>query len=195
MKRFVNFFKPTQDEKIKNHKALIKTMEKEKDEKKRVYMLSNYLSDHGIDINGNISDKDGIQNTLLSYAFEKNCLRAAETLLQQGADVNKPFNDQKWTVLHNACVTENSEKLVSLLLQYGADYEIRAEHNETALHFACSWDNTEVIKLLLQRNADRNARNSSGKKPFDLLLKAEIKQDMENYVKELETPWRSPRQN
>lgn len=53
-----------------------------------------------------------------------------------------------------------------VLLESGANPDIPGNENRTALHEAVKLNNSEEVKLLLQYNADLNARDSSGKTPL-----------------------------
>jgi ankyrin repeat protein len=106
-------------------------------------------------------------------------LELSKKLLNAGAEVNPTFADNEkllsplfwvmaavfieWDKYH-----ENRSELIKLLLDTGADPNVKLEDGSTPLHFAIV--DYEDTKLLLEAGADKNARNNSGKTPFDLAL-------------------------
>lgn len=76
------------------------------------------------------------------------------------------------TTLHRAVVTGNVE-IVQLLLQHGANVDMRNHVGMTPLHMAVQCGNIELITLLLQYDADLEARDVQGRKAVDLAVEAE----------------------
>ena len=60
--------------------------------------------------------------------------------------------------------------LASLLLDYGADIEIIAEHelDATALHGAIMFNQVEMVKMLVTRGASTNVRQNWGGTTLDV---------------------------
>jgi ankyrin repeat protein len=48
------------------------------------------------------------------------------------------------------------------LLDLGVDKELAGDKDQTPLVFACAKDQTEMTKLLVERGADVNAKNTDG---------------------------------
>lgn len=67
--------------------------------------------------------------------------------------------------LHNM-VFSNSTIQVSLLLECGADPNIRNKNNETPLHWACRMSSLKAATILLDNGADINATDASGSTPL-----------------------------
>src|SRR5258708_20417654 len=63
-------------------------------------------------------------------------------------------------------VTLNQEKMVTELLQRGADVTLRDEDGDTALHCAVVSGNINVLRQLLAKGADPNAQNKLGGTPL-----------------------------
>ena len=65
---------------------------------------------------------------------------------------------------------EGFPEAAKCLIELGADVNLRNDRGQTALHFACRkfWDGQQydsLIKLLLDRGADRDARDDDGNLP------------------------------
>lgn len=56
------------------------------------------------------------------------------------------------------------------LLQSGANLNARGLDNDTPLHDAAVNGHVKIAKLLVERGADINAKNSKGKTPLDVAL-------------------------
>lgn len=84
-------------------------------------------------------------------------------LLSRGADPNTQTNENGASVLAGLCYVNQTE-CVSLLLAHGADPNRgRDESGETPLHHALAGGaDIEVIRLLIDRGADVNAKTSPG---------------------------------
>ena len=133
----------------------------------------------------NIKNKN--HETCLHLATKNGFPEVAEILLQNGAEVNAQNRD-KLTPLHFASWNGN-DAIAEILLQHGAnvnaktgegqdpfgrhfdplDYlEFRGNCKSTPLHFASEKGHFQVVKLLLQYNADIFARNIDRKTPLRL---------------------------
>ena len=67
-----------------------------------------------------------------------------------------------------AAATNGSPDAVRLLLEKGADANVRSKLGETPLGNAAGAGNAETVKMLLDRGADVNSRNSRGYSPLML---------------------------
>ena len=75
-------------------------------------------------------------------------------------------NEKGWTALMMACVNSNNysnNEIVKLLLENGADLNLKDVYGNTALMLSCINSNTssniETVKLLLENGADINLKN------------------------------------
>ena len=62
-----------------------------------------------------------------------------------------------------------SLEIINTLLAAGAELEARTIVLDTPLHWAVLDENPEVVDALLDAGADPRARNTSGKRPVDLV--------------------------
>ena len=76
-----------------------------------------------------------------------------------------PISDLGITPLHFACgigpeqLVDEATESVKYLLAAGADVSLITSRQDTALHWASKFSNTEVIQLLLQYKSNVNAIN------------------------------------
>jgi ankyrin len=86
-----------------------------------------------------------------------------EILIRGGADVNKRQRSMKLTPLHVASGAEHaSVRMISMLLDSGADIDARDHYDYTPLHKACGENgNTEVVQALLEAGAIVDATSHS----------------------------------
>ncbi len=95
----------------------------------------------------------------LYLATSKKAIEAMNVLIDAGADINAlSGKDVKNTALHLA-ISLNNLALVNLLLQKGADTEVRNSNRLLPLYFAVETAKTEIIETLLRNGADVNGAN------------------------------------
>ncbi|XP_060613490.2 ankyrin repeat and SOCS box protein 6 [Anolis sagrei] len=106
---------------------------------------------------------DGVSFALLKVA-ERGLLRAAETLLNNGADVAFEDPVTYYTALHVA-VLRNQPDMVALLVRHGADLNRRDRiHESSPLDLASEEaERLPCLQRLLELGADVNAADKHGK--------------------------------
>jgi len=96
----------------------------------------------------------------------------AEYLVIAGAPVNSPArNELKATPIHSAAAAGH-EKIVRLLIDHGADANIREQGGFTPLHAAAQNGNVKIIHALLMGGADLTIKSTDGKTAMDIAMEA-----------------------
>jgi ankyrin repeat protein len=96
-------------------------------------------------------------------------------LLDNGADINNQdfdIPDYGETALHAACEIGDIDR-IKMLIERGANINIRNEFGDTPLHCAVLWGDIEVVKLLINNGADVNIKDGSyeGCTPLEWAIK------------------------
>jgi len=83
-------------------------------------------------------------------------------------------DSENWSCLHEACIHNcQFAKIAELLLEHGADPNIKDGQGETPLHGAVLFHFTDTIKLLCKYKADFNVCNNEGVSSLDIAHYAE----------------------
>ena len=137
--------------------------------------------DHGVDVNGKdefggtalelaiisgnleavklIINHGGVTKTAISTAISSKRLDIAEFLIKEvGADVNEQGSIVGLTPLISA-VFSAQPKIVKLLIDHGADVNLKSKTSYTPLMIAAEKGNLEIVKTLVNHGADLNTRN------------------------------------
>lgn len=119
-----------------------------------------------LDLN-NKTFKNG--NTVLHTAAKAgNAAIAAELVSNQNMDVNIK-NNSGYTPLHLACMAGKVEA-VEQLIRLKADKNVPGGvWDSTPLHWACITGNEAVIRLLLEKGANPEIKDETGKVPFQFI--------------------------
>ncbi|HKK71925.1 MAG TPA: ankyrin repeat domain-containing protein [Candidatus Krumholzibacteria bacterium] len=95
-------------------------------------------------------------------------LDAVDLLIDSGADVNVPAdNESAVRPLHSAAAGGDSD-IVGLLLRDGASVNARQARGHSALHAAAAAGNTMMARRLLEHGADPDLADDAGRTPVDL---------------------------
>jgi ankyrin repeat protein len=128
------------------------------------------LLKHGADVNAIYqSSKQRFEVTttplgiLCDFYIRKD---ATMILLRAGANPNCYTPDGK-TVLQAACYISGSSEIAQELITRGANVAARSvSYNKTALHYAATAARSDMIKVLLEKGADANARDNKMETPL-----------------------------
>jgi len=101
--------------------------------------------------------------TALMMAALRGQVEWSKKLIAKGAKVNR----EGWTPLHYAATGPNVE-VVALMLDQGAAIDARAPNGNTPLMMAVRHGSEGSVTLLVQRGADRKARNDRNESAADL---------------------------
>jgi ankyrin repeat protein len=94
----------------------------------------------------------------------------AEYLVKAGAPVNSPArNGLKAAPIHSASAAGHV-RIVKLLLDHGADANVREQAGYTALHAAAQNGDEEMIRTLLFGGADLTLKSDDGKTAMDIAM-------------------------
>jgi ankyrin repeat protein len=101
---------------------------------------------------------------------------SVSNLLHYQADV-LAMTSQGWTMLHAAADGGLNVSLVQQLHEWGIDMMARNVRGETALHYAASRDDLDVIQYLLDNGADANTVSYEDRTPLHQALQAHLGND------------------
>ncbi|ORX79989.1 ankyrin [Anaeromyces robustus] len=104
-----------------------------------------------------------------------------DCLIERGADVNSIDNDGNTPLVY--AIKNNLLSIVILLVNNGAsiNHQLKNENNKNLLMLAIESHANEIIKFLVDNNADINFRDESGDTPLVYLLKSN-NNEMANYL-------------
>ena len=97
-------------------------------------------------------------------------LDVAEYLVKAGANVNSKSNNRLKVAPIQSAAAGRHRKIVKLLLEHGADPNIREQGGNTPLHAAAENGDEETIRILLYGGADQTLANHDGKSALDLAM-------------------------
>ena len=114
--------------------------------------------------------EDGFQPLGLACYFGH--FDVAEYLVKAGANVNSKSNNNLRAAPIQSAAAGRHHKIVKILLDYGADPNIREQGGFTPLHAAAQNGDEEMIRMLLYRGADLTLTENDGKTALDLAMRA-----------------------
>ncbi|XP_064611198.1 protein phosphatase 1 regulatory subunit 16A-like isoform X2 [Liolophura sinensis] len=107
-----------------------------------------------------------VSHVVLLEAASRNDLEEVKMLLQQNVSPDVT-NEDGLTALHQCCI-DNSEEMLQVLLQYGANVNARDTELWTPLHAAATCGHINLCKYLIDAGAELLAVNADGNMPYDI---------------------------
>jgi ankyrin repeat protein len=118
----------------------------------------------------NAFSDDGFQPLGLACFFGH--YDVAEYLVKAGAGINSRTNNGLKAAPIQSAAAGRHRKIVKMLLENGADPNIREQGGYTSLHAAAENGDEETIRTLLFGGADLTLKSSDGKTALDLAIAA-----------------------
>jgi len=114
--------------------------------------IAELLIKHGININAKNS-KNMTALGIAASAQNDNCLELIELLLNHGADIDERISNDNSTALIKS-ITNESYKIADLLIEAGADINLRTEYGWTACRMAFARKQKELGEKLISKGAN-----------------------------------------
>ncbi|HWV17882.1 MAG TPA: ankyrin repeat domain-containing protein [Rhodocyclaceae bacterium] len=111
----------------------------------------------------NPNARNRVGDTPLALAAYNGKKAALDALLTAGAQINSPG----WSALHYAVFAEQPE-IVAHLLSKGAQVDLRAPNQQTALMLAAKNGNIGIVRMLLNAKADPRLKDQNDDTPLTL---------------------------
>ena len=149
-------------------------------EKINAFLNVSELLEEGADVHQ--VSKDNI--TALHIAAEHSDSSVIKLLLDKGISVNILDGEMR-TPLMWACFSENNKDNVKILVKNNAQVDVKDAFNNTPLHFAAAWSNTDVIDYLmhiLPEQMSVNAKNDFLESPLTWACKVNCLQNVKHLV-------------
>ena len=118
----------------------------------------------------NAFSEDGFQPLGLACYFGH--FDVSEYLVRAGASINSRSLNQLKAAAIQSATAGGYRKIVKMLLDYGADPNIREQGGFTPLHAAAQNGDDEMIRILLYGGADLTISSHNGKTALDLAIDA-----------------------
>jgi ankyrin repeat protein len=118
----------------------------------------------------NAYSDDGFQPLGLACYFGH--LDSAAYLIKAGALVNAPSHNSLKAAPIQSATAAGHHKIVKMLLEHGADPNVREQGGYTPLHAAAQNGDEEMIRILLYGGADLTVKSRDGKTPMDIAIEA-----------------------
>ena len=113
-----------------------------------------------------------ISNNNLMKALYSGDFETITPLLENGADVNKPYNSNGYTPFMFACREFYEPEVIELFLKHGGDVNSRNISGETPFMISAKKrSNPATLNVLLTAGSDINAQDNSGNTAFINIVK------------------------
>nr|XP_055028011.1 fibronectin type 3 and ankyrin repeat domains protein 1 isoform X2 [Misgurnus anguillicaudatus]XP_055028012.1 fibronectin type 3 and ankyrin repeat domains protein 1 isoform X2 [Misgurnus anguillicaudatus] len=111
-------------------------------------------------------DKNGCSP--LHWAIDGEHIPVIKYMIQDGCEVDMRDKISYWTPLMRVSATSGNPEVAAILLQAGADVNVRDKPGKTPLMVAVLNNHEELVKLLLDSGADHQMKNEYGASTADM---------------------------
>ncbi|ELR51222.1 Fibronectin type 3 and ankyrin repeat domains protein 1, partial [Bos mutus] len=101
--------------------------------------------------------------TALHWAADGGHCNVIEWMIGDGCEVDAVDAGSRWTPLMRVSAVSGNQEVASLLIDAGADVNVKDKDGKTPLMVAVLNNHEELVQLLLDRGADANVKNEFGK--------------------------------
>lgn len=129
--------------------------------KKNRPKIAEMLQESGGDVSSNSIKAELVGNAVVLGNKEE-----VKKYLAEGMDLNQAVNEDGSTALQVAAVFDRTE-IALLLIENGADIEVKKDDGATALHVASFFGRVELVKALLEKGADKTVKTNDGASALD----------------------------
>ncbi len=117
------------------------------------------------------------QGELFIEYIDGNFMSKIMEMIESGIDINYKENDSGCTGLSVSCLV-GSLPIVQLLLDSGANPNIKCNNGNTPLMFVAAFDDKKILKLLLRKGANPFLTNNKGETAYDIAVEYDIKDNI-----------------
>ncbi|XP_066151659.1 death-associated protein kinase dapk-1-like isoform X1 [Euwallacea fornicatus] len=109
------------------------------------------------------SPSESFENTALQFATRRNSIEQVKYLIQSGVDLDAGPDPALHLALRN-----RNEDIAIILLEAGADFELKDLHGDLPIHIACAEGLAEVVKVLCALGCNVEVLTRKGLYPLHL---------------------------
>lgn len=107
-----------------------------------------------------------VPSVMLLEAAARNDVEEVRRLLMLGVSPDST-NEDGLTALHQCCI-DDSEEMMKLLIEFGANINAQDSEQWTPLHAAATCGLLHLVRYLISKGADLLAVNADGNMPYDI---------------------------
>jgi len=107
-----------------------------------------------------------VPSVMLLEAAARNDIDEVRRLLMMGVDPDST-NEDGLTALHQCCI-DDSEEMMKLLVDFGANVNAKDSEQWTPLHAAATCGHLHLVKYLIEKGANLLAVNADNNMPYDI---------------------------
>ncbi|XP_040342676.1 fibronectin type 3 and ankyrin repeat domains protein 1 isoform X1 [Herpailurus yagouaroundi] len=101
--------------------------------------------------------------TALHWAADGGHCNVIEWMIKDGCEVDAADTGSGWTPLMRVSAVSGNQRVASLLIEAGADVNMKDKDGKTPLMVAVLNNHEELVQLLLDKGADASVKNEFGK--------------------------------